>query len=142
MYLQTLATTTRNNVNFHSLSLTINNGMSHIPEVGGSVEGTVGVMRNGMPEVTAELTIRQDLARYTSWDSDEDLVLVCAIPYGTGATKRWFGVVLYCNIEGRPQRSNVDGREMTVLSLRSRHNTMQSAATTDLAQSPFIIFEG
>lgn len=142
MYLQTLGTTTRTSIPFHSVSLTINNGMSHVTEVGGTTEGITAAIRNGMPEVTAELTIRQDLARFTSWDSDEDLVLVCAIPYGSGATMRWYGFVLYCNIEGRPQRGNVDNREMTVLSLRSRHNTMQSAATTDLARSPFIVFEG
>jgi len=86
--------------------------------------------------------MRSDLGQYTAWDSDTDYVLVYAIPYGSGATKRYTGMVLYCNIEARPERSVVDGREMTVLNLRGRHNTMQSTAATDLALSPLIWFEG
>jgi hypothetical protein len=86
--------------------------------------------------------MRSDLARYTDWDSDTDYVLVYAVPSGSGASKRYTGFVLYCNIEARPSRTVVDGREMTQLELRGRHNTMQSAVTTDLALSPFVLFEG
>lgn len=140
--LQSLSTTTRQHVPFHSISVSIDAGNTLVNEVGGSTQGVVGAMRSGMPSVTAELTIRHDPSQYTTWDSDTDLVLVFAVPYGSGATKRYTGFVLYCTIEGRPQRGNVDGREMTVLSLRGRHNTMQSAVTTDLALSPLVIFEG
>ena len=140
--LQTLGTTTRTHVPFHSLSLSIELGNSLVQELGGSTQGTVGVMRSGVPTVSATLTMRSDLAQYTGWDSDEDLILVYAIPSGTGATKRWTGFVLYCNREDRPARGSEGNREMTVLNLRGRHNTMQSTAVTDLAYSPFIMFEG
>ncbi len=140
--LQSLSTTTRTHVPFSSLSITIELGNSHVRELGGSTQGVVGAFRNASPTVTAQLTLRQDLAQYTGWDSDEDLVLVYAIPSGTGATKRYTGFVMYCNREDRPARGNVDNREMTVLNLRGRHNTMQSSAVTDLALSPFIVFEG
>lgn len=140
--LQSLSTTTRVPVPFHSLSVSIELGNSLVQELGGSTQGVVGTMRNGMSTVNAQLTMRSDLGQYTAWDSDTDYVLVYAIPYGSGATKRYTGMVLYCNIEARPERSVVDGREMTVLNLRGRHNTMQSTAATDLALSPLIWFEG
>lgn len=140
--LQSLSTTTRVHVPFSSLSISIEPGNAHVQELGGSTQGVVGVMRSTMPTVTAQLTIRTDLAQYTAWDSDTDYVLVYAVPSGSGATKRYTGFVLYCNIEERPSRGADGGAERTVLSLRGRHNTMQSAVTTDLALSPFIIFEG
>ena len=140
--LQTLSTTTRTHVPFHSLSLNIELGNSIVQELGGSVQGAVGAMRSGAPTVTAQLTMRSDLAQWTGWDSDEDLVLVYAVPSGTGSTKRWTGFVLYCNREDRPAVGSEGNRVMTTLALRGRHNTMQSAAVTDLALSPFIVFEG
>lgn len=145
-YLQSLATTTRVHVPFHAISLQIASGMEHVPELGGATEGVVGTMRVGKDSassmVNAELTIRTDTARQTDWDNDTDYVLVYAVPRGTGATKQWWGFVLYCNIEGRPMPEVVDGRQMMKLQLKGRQNTMQSAATTDLANSPLVIFEG
>ena len=141
-YLQSLSTTTRTHVPFHSLALNIALGNSHVQELGGTTQGVVGAMRNAPPTVNATLTVRSDLARYTDWDNDTDYVLVYAVPSGSGATKRYTGFVLYCNIEARPSRSTVDNREMTQLELRGRHNTMQSTAVTDLALSPFVLFEG
>lgn len=140
--LQSLSTTTRVHYPLSSVSLTIEPGNSHVRELGGSTQGVVGVMRNAMPSVTAQVSVRSDLDQYTAWDSDTDYVLVYAIPVGSGATKRWTGFVLYCNIEPRPSRGNEDGAERTQLTLRGRHNTMQSAVTTDLALSPLVIFEG
>lgn len=139
--LQSLSTTTRVHVPFHSLSLSIELGNTHVLEMGGATQGAVGAMRTGF-SVSAQLTMRQDLAQYTGWDSDEDLVLVYAVPSGSGATKRWTGFVMYCNREDRPARADADGREMTALTLRGRHNTMQSTATTDLAIAPLVLFEG
>lgn len=140
--LQSLSTTTRVHVPFQSLSLSVELGNQHVEELGGSTEGRVGVMRKGAVSVTAQLTMRSDPAQYTGWDSDEDLVLVYAVPMGSGATKRWAGFVLYCNREERPARGADGMQEMTVLNLRGRQNTMQSTATTDLALSPLVLFEG
>ena len=140
--LQSLTTSTRIHVPFHSLSLSIEPGNQHVQELGGAIEGTVGVMRAAAPSVTATLTIRADLDQYSLWSDDEDLVLVYAIPVGTGTNRRWTGFVLYCTREERPARAEEGIREMTQLSLRSRHNVMQSAVQTDLALSPFVIFEG
>jgi hypothetical protein len=140
--LQSLSTTTRVHVPFHSIALNLSLGNSHVQEMGGTTQGVVGAMRNAAPSANATLTMRSDLARYTDWDSDTDYVLVYAVPSGSGASKRYTGFVLYCNIEARPSRTVVDGREMTQLELRGRHNTMQSAVTTDLALSPFVLFEG
>ena len=140
--LQTLATTTRTQVPFHSLSVTIEPGNTLVQELGGSTQGVVGVMRT-QPTVTAQLTIRTDVAQITGWDSDEDLVLVYAAPSGSGATKRFSGFVLYCTREDRPQRVDLgDSREGLQITLRGRHNTMQSTAVTDLALSPIVLFEG
>lgn len=140
--LQSLTTTTRVHVPFHALSITVEPSNTHVQEMGGSTQGVVGVMRGGMPTVTAQLTVRSDLAQYTGWDSDEDLVLIYAVPSGAGATKKWTGFVLYCNREDRPSRGAEGSREMTVLNLRGRHNTMQSSVQTDLALSPLVLFEG
>ena len=140
--LQTLATTTRTQVPFRSLSVTIEPGNTLVQELGGSTQGVVGVMRT-QPTVTAQLTIRTDVAQITGWDSDEDLVLVYAAPSGSGATKRFSGFVLYCTREDRPQRVDLgDSREGLQITLRGRHNTMQSTAVTDLALSPIVLFEG
>ena len=145
-YLQSLSTTTRTHVPFHEISVTIDSAMDHVTELGGATEGVIGTMRtkkdNASSLVSAELTIRTDTARQTDWDNDTDYVLVYAIPRGTGASKQWWGFVIYCNIEGRPDPVVVDGRQMMKLSLKGRQNTMQSTVTTDLANSPIVIFEG
>lgn len=141
--LQALTTTTRVHVPFDKISLAIDTGMELVPELGGATEGIVAAMRAGMPTVTADLTLRSDLAQYTTWDNDTDLMLLYAVPRGTGATKQWTGFVLYCNIEARPSRADLgNGREGVNLKLRGRHNTLQSAVVTDLALSPLVIFDG
>jgi hypothetical protein len=140
--LQSLTTTTRVHVPFHSIELNMTPNNMHVEEVGGETNGRIGTQRFNGFDVNATVTIRSDIAWITNFDAGDDLVLVFAVPSGSGATKRWTGFVLYCTIESRPQSTVVDGRRMTVLNLRGRHNTMQSAVTTDLALSPLVIFEG
>lgn len=141
--LQPIATTTRVHVPMESISLAISTGNDLIEQVGGSNEGTTGAFRGAPPTVEATVAVAQDSAFFTDYDSNTLYAFVYAVPRGTGATKRWSGFILYCTVEMRPEQVPISqGRMGVSLKLRQIDNRLQSTVTTDLARSPFVIFEG
>ena len=111
--LQAYGTATATNYHVEECSVDLKLGMTHLPSLSGTVEGTAGVMRTG-ERIAAEinLTVRMDTTWVTGWSAQTLYQFMIAIPSGTGATKQW--LVFHapkCQIVGVPERDfGADGR--------------------------------
>jgi hypothetical protein len=136
--LQAVATATPTHVPFEEISIKTSLGLDHIPDMGGAIQGTAGIMRVG-ERMFCEwtVTLRTDEAQMTAWAAQTALQAALMVSRGTGTSKQW--VVWHmpkCIIEGKPKRSySSDGRERYVLTLRSQIDTSLSTA---ILKAPFI----
>lgn len=138
LILQDATTATPTHVPFEEVSVKVMLGLAHVPDLGGSVQGTAGIARVG-ERTFAEwtITLRADEAMMTRWSAQTLTQVALMVPRGTGTSKQW--AVFYsprCVIEGKPKRSySSDGRERYVITLRSQIDTSLGSA---LLKAPFI----
>lgn len=124
--LQAYGTATATNYHVEECSVDLKLGMTHLPSLSGTVEGTAGVMRTG-ERIAAEinLTVRMDTTWVTGWSAQTLYQFMIAIPSGTGATKQW--LVFHapkCQIVGVPERDfGADGRVRYKLKLLPQIDT-------------------
>lgn len=136
--LQAVATATPTHVPFEEISIKTMLGLAHIPDMGGSIQGTAGVVRVGERMFSEwTVTLRADEAQMTAWSSQTALQAALMIPRGTGTSKQWaVWHMPRCIIEGKPTRSySSDGRERYTLTLRSQIDTTLGTA---ILKAPFI----
>jgi hypothetical protein len=140
--LQAYGTATATNYDVEECSVDLKLGMSRIPSLSGTVEGTAGVMRTG-ERVAAEinLTVRMDTTWITGWSAQTLYQFAIMIPSGTGSSKQWF--VFHapkCQIVGVPERDfGADGRVRYKLKLLPQIDTSGSTAAL---RSPWSIAVG
>jgi len=129
--LQAYGTATATNYDVEECSVDLKLGMSRIPSLSGTVEGTAGVMRTG-ERVAAEinLTVRMDTTWITGWSAQTLYQFAIMIPSGSGSSKQWF--VFHapkCQIVGVPERDfGADGRVRYKLKLLPQIDTSGSTA--------------
>lgn len=139
--LQPVATTTRTHVNIESIALTVDTGMEHVLDVGGTTEGIVGAMRTSF-SASLELMIRHDDAWRSSWDPASPYQFMYCCYQGSGTTRRAAGFYLDGTLEELPAYTNgSSNRGMTRLRMAALGGAM-SSVNTDQARSPFLWFMG
>ena len=140
--LQAYGTATATNYDVEECSVDLKLGMTHIPSISGTVQGTAGVMRVG-ERVAAEinLTVRMDTTWITGWSAQTLYQFAIMVPSGTGSSKQWF--VFHapkCQIVGVPERDfGADGRVRYKLKLLPQIDTSGSTAAL---RSPWSIAIG
>lgn len=138
---QPVATTTRTHVVIESVSLTVNTGMEHVTDVGGTTEGLVGAIRTSF-DASLELMVRHDDAWRSSWDPTAAYQFVYCCYQGSGTTRRAAGFILDGTLEELPAYTNgSNNRGMTRVRLTALGGAM-SSVNTDQARSPFLWFMG
>jgi hypothetical protein len=89
IYLQPAATTTATHICASSFGATINTGMTHLPCLGGTVQGTAGTARMGGRDMFRfNLEELLDTANVTNWSSQTMLRMLVLLEQGSGASKR------------------------------------------------------
>lgn len=136
--LQAVATATPTHVPFEEISIKTMLGLTHIPDLGGAIQGTAGIARTG-ERMFCEwtVTLRADEAQMTAWAAQTYLQAALMVPRGTGTSKAWaVWHMKRCTIEGKPKRSfSSDGRERYTLTLRSQIDTSLSPP---ILKAPFV----
>lgn len=136
--LQAVATATPTHVPFEEISIKTMLGLTHIPDMGGAIQGTAGIARTG-DRMFCEwtVTLRADEAQMTAWAAQTYLQAHLIVPRGTGTARQhavWS--MPRCTIEGKPKRTySSDGRERYTLVLRSQIDTSLSTA---ILKAPFV----
>lgn len=142
LILQPVATTTRTHLPLESFSIKLNSGLSFVPDMGGQIEGKVGVMRTG-ERIFAEATIkfRSDTQLDSWWNAQTTLQMHLMIPKvdATGI-KRWIVVSISSGeIVGKPKVSDTDGRLTYEIVLKSKLNVLATSGSDDLSLAPFTL---
>ena len=145
MYLQPVATTTRECVKVDSFALSITSGMEHLDTLTCGVEGRKGVMRSaGLTEAfaTIELVCDVDTDYDTSaWTSQTDLSLMLFVQLDVSASVRRFVVIdaprVFIVGKPRVERGANNLAKMTLTLRLLRDNT--TTGTNDLATTPLRI---
>jgi hypothetical protein len=135
---QAAATTTRVSVPVRALSLKMNFGMEHLPDIAG-VEGTAGVMRTGQ-RVFAELTVKltgSDVDYQTTWSGRTARRVLLALSVGSGTSQRMAALYMpAAKIVGKPRTITEGGIKCTEMTLRSFIDTSGAAA---IARAPLVL---
>jgi hypothetical protein len=145
MYLQPVATTTRECVKVDSFALSITSGMEHLDTLTCGVEGRKGVMRSaGLTEAfaTIELVCDVDTDYDTSaWTSQTDLSLMLFVQLDVSASVRRFVVIdaprVFIVGKPRVERGANNLAKMTLTLRLLRDNT--TTGSGDLATAPLRI---
>lgn len=145
MYLQPVATTTRDCVKVDSFTLNLTSGMEHLDTLTCGVEGRKGVMRSaGLTEAfaTIDLVLDVDTDYDTSyWTSQTDLSLMLFVQLDVSASVRRFVVIdaprVFIVGKPRVERGDNSLAKMSLTLRCLRDNT--TTGTGDLATAPLRI---
>lgn len=140
--LQPLATTTRTHTPFESISVSVETGMQHVEDVGGSLEGLVAVMRTSFG-ATADITVRHDAAWRSGWSPSTVYQLVDCVYTGSGTGRGCVAIVMFGTLSETPgYQAGSNDRGVTTLKFRSIGGQLNPSVSTDQARAPFHWFIG
>ncbi len=134
---QTPATTTRVHYPTEAHSWKIDGGMQIVPQTGGTVQGTTGVMRvPARPAATASFKHAADTAIKDFHDASTTLSFVAIFPVSTLLAKRYVVIDIPAGfISDEPDYTDTDGRgtvEYPVEALEDGSTTTSGLSGTDL----------
>lgn len=135
--------TTRTQYGLEECTIKINNGMTHVAQMGaGAVEGKGLAARTKLGAYAeATLKFRSDTVIDTSyWTNRTNMQLWVAWSKGAGTSKRWDVVGLpTCYIVGKPVYDNSGNHIITTVTVRADVNSLIANPSSDLERAPMVL---